>query len=343
MGLNTLPTIAIVTSPTRLQGLLARWGTVGQARFLMKQAVAHRNIEQNTKQDASRRSKNLSSAKTDAESDFSLYEYENDIYQETVERLRKEFDFGLPLTLIERRFLPTFEFRNVAVVVVVGPDGLVANAAKYVGDLPIVGVNPDPNRIDGILLPFRAANARSAVDLVLANKYKEHRVTMAEARLGDGQSLLAFNDLFIGRRTHVSARYNIRFGGKNESQSSSGVIVATGAGSTGWLSSVFNMARGIGTHTGQAIEETSRMAWSEKRLTWVVREPYASRFSQAEMVIGNMDEGQELVLESLMPEGGAIFSDGIESDFIEFNSGTTVRIRVANQQARIVVPGSSKC
>jgi len=55
---------------------------------------------------------------------------------------------------------------------------------------------------------------------------------MARARLNDGQELLALNDLFIGRRTHVSARYALRVGDYVEDQSSSGIIVSTGAGST---------------------------------------------------------------------------------------------------------------
>ena len=61
----------------------------------------------------------------------------------------------------------------------------------------------------------------------------------------DGQRLLAFNDLFIGARTHVSARYRVEYAGKQEQQSSSGLLVSTGAGSTGWLSSVMNMPSAV--------------------------------------------------------------------------------------------------
>ena len=39
-----------------------------------------------------------------------------------------------------------------------------------------------------------------------------------------------------------------------------------------------------------------------------------------------------------MPEGGVVFSDGIEEDFLVFNSGSTARITVARQQANLVVP-----
>ena len=251
-------------------------------------------------------------------------------------------------------------------VVVIGPDGLVANTAKYVGDLPIIGVNPDPKRNDGILLPFDVDGVRKAVQSVFDQKAKIRHVTMAEASLNDGQRLLAFNDLFIGRRTHASARYNLNWHGTGESQSSSGVIVATGAGSTGWLSSVFNMLNGLNSWTaaragvstnkgpstsnqagGKVDKKTSeiippksefQMSWQEKKLAWIVREPFASRHSSANLVAGMIEHENELVLESLMPAGGAIFSDGIEDDFLEFNSGSTVRIRIADQQARIVLP-----
>jgi hypothetical protein len=296
----------------------------------MKQALAHKSLL--AKGPAAKREM------TDAEADFELYEAEQGHYQQTLEQVRGSLDLGYPLTIVERKFVPTYEFRNAMVVVVIGPDGLVANTAKYVGDLPIVGINPDPKRIDGHLLPFRASHARSVVLSVLNEKAKVRQVTLAEALLNDGQSLLAFNDLFIGRRTHVSARYNLKWKNSGESQSSSGVIVATGAGSTGWLSSVFNMMRGVNAWLGREAPRQEKLAWEDRKLVWVVREPFASRFSQAELVAGSMAAGEELILESLMPEGGAIFSDGMEQDFLEFNSGTTARIRVANQQACIVVP-----
>lgn len=334
-----LPTIVIVTSPTRYQSLIARWGTKGQAKFRMQQAVAHLSMNKSKREAGKvKRSVMASVDTTDAEADFDMYEHEDDQYQSTVERVRSELNFGFPLTIVERRYLPTYEFRNAVVVVVIGPDGLVANAAKYVGRLPIVGVNPDPQRIDGVLLPFHIQQVRKAVDSVLKERANIKSVTMAEAELNDGQRLLAFNDLFIGRRTHVSARYNLRWRNSSESQSSSGVIVATGAGSTGWLSSVFNMTKGVNAWMGADPVDHLRLEWGSQSLAWVVREPFASRFSQANVVAGVLEKNEALVLDSLMPEGGAIFSDGIESDFLEFNSGSTVKIQVAEQQASIVVP-----
>jgi hypothetical protein len=318
--------IALVTAPTRYQGLLQRWGTRGQAKFRLQQAIAHQAIQAGPAR----------SAAAQAEADFDQYANEHAGYGQTLERLRDGLaSFDLPVAIVERRYLPSFEFRNAAVVVVFGPDGLVANTAKYVGGLPIVGVNPDPRRIDGILLPFAVRDTERAVGAVLAGRAKLRPVTMAQATLNDGQRLLAFNDLFIGRRSHASARYNLTAAAKTEAQSSSGLIVATGAGSTGWLSSVFNMMHGVTAWRGGQPGKPLRLQWQERKLAWVVREPFASRHSAATLVAGQLAEGETLVLESLMPEGGAIFSDGIEDDFLEFNSGTTVTVTIAQQQAQL--------
>ena len=40
-----------------------------------------------------------------------------------------------------------------------------------------------------------------------------------------------------------------------------------------------------------------------------------------------IEHGEEIVVESLMPSGGVIFSDGIESDYLEFNAGAIGRVR----------------
>ena len=79
------------------------------------------------------------------------------------------------------------------------------------------------------------------------------------------------------------------------------------------------------------------MKWEDPRLLFVVREPFISRHSQASIVAGLLSPGQNLSLESLMPSGGVIFSDGIEADFLEFNSGAIATVRAAEKKAQLVV------
>src|SRR5262245_1931282 len=273
----------------------------------------------------------------EAEQDYLEYEAEDQAYQRTLEQLEQDLDLDLPVMFMDRQYLPTYNFGNCEVVVVVGQDGLVANTAKYVGDLPIVAINPDPRRIDGILLPFQAGQARATVRQVLDGNFNSRRVTLAEVELNDGQRLLAFNDFFVGAASHVSARYVIEANGRSEPHSSSGLIVSTGAGSTGWLSSVFNMAGGIAGFLGREAGRRPQIAWEDRRLVWAVREPFASKRSQTTLVAGWIEEGKELIVESLMPENGVIFSDGIESDFLSFTSGAIARLRVSQQAANLVV------
>ena len=301
--------LIIVTRKTRLQELVERFNTRSQAKFYIEHSGG----------------------------DFADYEREDDAYRSSLEVLRRSLDFEMPQQLVDRIFVPTFQFQKEDVVVTLGQDGLVANTAKYVGAQPIVAVNPEPGRFDGILLPFLPHEARSAVAEVIETKAKIHEVTLAEVKLQDGQRLLAFNDLFIGARSHVSALYRITSSKNSEIQSSSGVLVSTGAGSTGWLSSVFNMASGVSRFCGGASVKPIRMPWEDPRLLYIVREPFVSRHSQANIVAGLLASGEALVLESLMPSGGAVFSDGMEADFLQFNSGATATVRAAVQRARLVV------
>ncbi len=301
--------IVVVTRKTRLEELIARFNSRGQAKFYIEHAGG----------------------------DFSDYEREDETYRSSLSVLKRSLETGLKVHFIERGFVPTFLFTEKDIIITVGQDGLVANTAKYVGAQPIIAVNPDPGRFDGVLLPFAPGQAQAAVEQVLSATAKLRAVTMAEASLNDGQRLLAFNDLFIGAGSHVSARYRISYGKTTEPQSSSGVLVSTGAGSTGWLSSVFNMASGVAAFAGGSVEQALRLPWEDPRLMFVVREPFVSKHSSAAVVAGTVETGQTLQIESLMPAGGVIFSDGIESDFLAFNSGSMATIRAAQRQARLVV------
>jgi NAD kinase len=302
--------LVVVTRRTRLEDLIARFNTRGQARFYLEHAGV----------------------------DFTDYEREHDTYQAALDRLRRDLELGLPRQFLDRDLVPTYLFGRSDLVITLGPDGLVANTAKYARGQAIIGVNPDPDRFDGVLLPFTAPDARRAVLQCLETRPRVRAVTLAEARLNDGQRLLAFNDLFVGAKSHVSARYRLRLGDREERQSSSGVLVSTGAGSTGWMSSVFNMAAGVTTFAGGHAAASQRLSWSDRRLLFAVREPFISRHSSAQIVAGLLEQGEELIIESQMPSGGVIFSDGIEADFLAFNSGAVARIKPAGERAMLVIP-----
>jgi hypothetical protein len=184
--------------------------------------------------------------------------------------------------------------------------------------------------------------ARDWIDRAMQGKANIKRVSMAKAELNDGQSLYAVNDLFVGVRSHVSARYRIEFDGRAENHSSSGLIVSAGAGSTGWLQSIVcgsvRITQGLGlTEADPPAPESYRLDWESDELYFSVREPFTSKQSQATLVFGKIKPGRKLALHSHMPENGVIFSDGIEADYLNFNSGAIANIGLAERKARLIV------
>jgi NAD kinase len=330
--------IVIVTRPTQLASLRRRFATRSQAKF---QIVAAK------KREFARAGAAPAAASILAEAAFEDVDQAAAAYDDAVHKVRLDLNSGgfeIPVQTIDRDFLPNFVFGPRDLIITVGQDGLVANTAKYVLGRPIVAVNPDPSRFDGVLLPFKADQVVDAVWSVIRGKAKFRNVTMAQATLDDGQKILAFNDLFIGCRSHVSARYRLGIGDRSEPQSSSGVLVCTGAGSTGWLSSVMNMAAGVSAafsaDAKRAARNPLRLSWDAENLVYVVREPFVSRTSQATMIAGLVTPHSEMVVESEMAADGIIFSDGVESDFIEFNAGAVAHIAAAPEKAMLAVVDS---
>jgi NAD kinase len=382
--------VIVVVRETRLEKLLAAQNTLAQAKFYVNRLGG----------------------------DFDDYEDEHRRYGESVRKTRAALDGVANTQLVERRYLPNFIFAPGDIVVAVGQDGLVANILKYLNGQPLIGVNPDKDRWDGVLLPFCPENAARIVEETALGKRKFREVTMACARLQNGQELLAVNDFFIGQRGHCSARYVIKFGGVKEPQSSSGIIVSTGLGSTGWMKSVIAGAKrisesvigrpyGASTESQELsvedaefteerpppicaapaieerviynlgsvpqpveqaaalLEETGESQkpvkqvplrkrvqkkvmgpselssvtgkWSSSELLFAVREPFPSKTSGTNVVFGKISGGESLRVESLMGENGVIFSDGIESDFIAFNSGAEAVIGIAGKKGVMVV------
>jgi hypothetical protein len=235
--------------------------------------------------------------------------------------------------LLERSFLPNFLFGPDDLVVVAGQDGLVANTLKYLNSQPLIAINPTPQRFDGKLLPFQFKDINAIFKAILNNRFSVKSVTMAQAVLNDGQTLLAVNDLYIGPKLPISARYELEYNGQRELQSSSGVLISTGLGSTGWLRSLITGARAV-AHSPSQPEYA--MPWDSRKLCYCVREPFPSQTTGTSLVFGHIKPSQHFSLTSRMAEGGIIFSDGIVEDAIEFNSGAIVNIAVAKIQGKLV-------
>lgn len=302
----------LVVRTTRLADLKAKFATKAQAKFYINSLGA----------------------------DFSDYEREDESYQRAIIATQQILSELGRVQIVQRAFLPNFVFGSEDIVITLGQDGLVANTLKYLTGQPLIGVNPDPKRWDGKLLPFHVRHLKQVMREVLRGNRTMNEVTMAEAKLNTGLTLCAVNDLFIGPKSHGSARYRISIGEQSENHSSSGIIVSTGLGSTGWFKSLMTGAAGIARASGKATQVNVgdiHFPWESNFLYYTVREPFPSNTTGTSLIFGKITPKQPLVLESLMGENGVIFSDGIEQDFLEFNSGTKATISLAGRKGRLVV------
>jgi NAD kinase len=355
--------IVVITKKTPLEELIERFNTVSQAKFYIEHSGQS----------------------------FAEYEAYHGSYQAALKRLRQALPSGIKSQFIERGFLTNFLFGEKDLVVTLGPDGLVVNTAKYLDGQPIMAVNPDRERIDGVLLPFWIEYIEDRLASVIEGRAAHEIISMAEARLDNGQSLLALNDFFVGPKSHTCLRYAIEHKGVSEEQLSSGIIISTGAGSTGWIRAVMAGAQGVylgfKKETERKFEELERnhdaakaarnsvaaaparppempaasrpdfypeelrnappanlshlirFERTREELVFMVREPFESKTSKAGIIFGRITPNTPLKIVSHTPSGGVIFSDGIENDYLEFNSGRTAVITIARKKVTLLQPG----
>jgi NAD kinase len=292
------PRVVLVHRRTELTELLERHGTRGQAAFYLR--TRGRRIE-----DLEDRHEAVTSALT-----------------AVAAAIPPDWRRGL----VERADLPRFLFAPDDLVVVVGQDGLVANVAKYVAEQVVVGIDPEPGRNPGVLVPHKPKAAAGLLSAVVGAPPRIEELSMVTAVTDDGQELTALNEIYLGQPTHQTARYVLRVpGGQAEAQASSGLIVATGTGGTGWCRSAW-----LERHSSLALP-----APAEARLAWFVREAWPSPATGTALTEGSLagSEALEVTAES---DQLVLFGDGVESDTVPLTWGQTARLRLSSRSLRLL-------
>jgi len=292
------PRAVLVHRRTELEELLARHGTRGQAAFYLR--TRGRRIE-----DLEDRHSRQAAAMVAVSS-------------------------GIPADwrrgLVERADLPRFLFGPDDIVVAVVQDGLVANLAKYLDGQLIIGIDPEPGRNPGVLVRHQPGACAGLLALAVHGGARAERLTMVTAETDDGQRLTGLNEIYLGQPTHQTARYTLRLpDGRAEAQASSGLIVSTGTGATGWCRSAW-------------LERKSRLALpapEEGRLAWFVREAWPSPSTGTACTEGILSAGEEMEV-TAESDQLVLFGDGVEADTIPLTWGQTARLRLADRSLRLL-------
>ncbi|MDV9201896.1 hypothetical protein [Streptomyces sp. Wh19] len=299
--MSLAPRAVLVHRTTEYEELLARHGTHGQAAFFL--SSRGRSIDE-----VARRHRQTRQALADVAAAVPLQWRQS---------------------RVERADLDRFLFGPEDVVVVVGQDGLVANAAKYLSGQPVVGIDTDPGRNPGVLVRHRPRDAAALLRAAASPGGTADELTMVEAVSDDTQRLLALNEIYLGPPGHQTARYRLGPDAPDapvEPQASSGVLVGTGTGATGWIRSLWQ----------ERHSELRLPAPTDPRLLWFVREAWPSPATGTSRVAGELgrEEGLRITVES---DRLVVFGDGMETDALELTWGQTVRLGISATSLRLTV------
>jgi len=286
--------IVIVKKPTQLEELLKTHATSSQVEFyLSENGMSYEDVQR-----------------------------EHKSYQDSLQRVKSKIPQGVSYQVVDKYELPRFEAKRGDLLIPIGDPGLVINCAKSSNSQPVYALNSNPEIYEDVFVTSPIQNFSKGLQRVLEGEFNIVPITMAQATLDDGRTVLGVNDIFVGKINQTSARYILSTrSGIEEQQSSSGVVISTGAGKTGWLKSI----------QGNIEPDFN---WDDSRLIYSVREAFESRTTGVELVKGYIRERIEIT--SQMPQDGIIFADGMIDSGIEFQAGRKVTIKKSDKTFNLI-------
>ncbi len=180
-------------------------------------------------------------------------------------------------------------------VIAVGGDGTLLDCSHYCEDSPVLGVNSDPVSSIGALCAANANNFRDMLTGIIAGTVKPMRIARLQVAI-NGHTIgpLVTNDVLFCHKNPASlSRFTLDLNGHRETHRSSGLWVATAAGSTG----------GIYSSGAQPLP------LADERALFRVREPYWVNMQEPQLLAGSFGANDKLTLICNMTEG-EIFIDG---------------------------------
>ena len=214
--------------------------------------------------------------------------------QRTLAAVQAAFEVvGIPYDCLYRGGLTSVAGYDL--VLSVGGDGTFLEVARYAGDLPILGVNSDPARSTAFFCAANGSTIRAHLEALVAGKVGE--VGLARMQVAINDRLLpyyALNDLLVAHANPAAmTSYTLVIDAVSEPQRSSGLWIATAAGSTAAI-------RAAG---GRILPLRSR------KLQYLVREPYNGDRCRYGLRKGIVEPGTLLTVIS-KTRRGRLFMDG---------------------------------
>ncbi len=226
---------------------------------------------------------------------------------------------GVNYRKVSRSKLSRNAIKGHDLVIVIGGDGTFLTTAHHVGKTPVFAVCSDFRLNEGFFARACKPDFSEKLGMLLKGKYKIAKLLRLETRI-NGKKLpwLAVNEVFIGSgKPYYTAIYRLKAGGKEELQKSSGVLIATPAGSNAWAKS----AHGY------------RLPMTQEKFEYVVREPYTGRLTKPKLLKGILNKKQKVEIKSETMKGIIAIDSGRE---FRIRKGDKIEVAASKEYLNLV-------
>lgn len=233
--------------------------------------------------------------------------------QETISLLKEFFPSS---AWCERDGWSQERARNSSLVVAVGGDNHFQFVSHFVERKKIIGINSDPFSSEGAILSFAPEDIPRLVrelenNTLTWNRWSRVQVWKNGKKLGPP----ALSEVFLGEQNRLSmSRHILKHGKMTEEQKSSGLLVTTGVGQTGWF------------HSAMSPRRIKHISPAENCFLFGATEPFAGRLSRARLTSGIVRGRGALRVQSLNDEQGIIGIDSWRT--FDFLNGQKAVIRL---------------
>jgi len=225
-------------------------------------------------------------------------------------------------TFVKRRSLRKTYFRNKDLIITVGGDGTFLRASHFIKNNHLIfGVNSDIKMKEGFFLVADRRDFEAKINRIIKEKFRIRKFARLEAKVNNKKvPELALNEFYIGSdKEYIASRYYLRINGDKERQKSSGVLVATPAGSYAWIKSCGG----------------KKLKLDAGKFEYVIREPYEGNLSGKYLLKkGILNKGQKITLVSDMKKGMLIV-DSLGKEYF-FNKKGRVQVKMSNKDLEVI-------
>ena len=232
--------------------------------------------------------------------------------------------------------------KDAELIISSGGDNHFQYVAHFVNNKPIIGLNSDPHTSTGVLTYYTTKNFEksrekwknkelSIFDENILKRIKKDEINIEEWTLLEGilngkKIQPTMTEYVIGEKEahRDMTRYILDFDRKKEEQKSSGLIISTGAGSTGYYNSVYKFKH----------KRRDVFPKTEKIAKFITIMPYEELRGNYSILEGVLREGDEMIIHSLSKHEGKIYCDILED--YNFNGGAKFIVRISQKSLKVL-------